>query len=229
MEEFVDWDATLISSVKEAVDHYQEKVTTLLSLLLPRLQDGFFVQRGNIFGFGNYDPASPMLVTSNNMEQLNQAPINNMSSDTSSSAFLKGKSYDLVELKPAAEFLKYKNCVKPYNNPVSNWKSKQSELEEAGLHKKESVSLATEKRKNGDLQKLKAQGGPMATPDEVDLLVNDDSQTDAAKLDRLYLEIRYARDTTLSLPKSSSLFRLKEKFKKLALETYRLNLKVYLS
>ena len=69
----------------------------------------------------------------------------------------------------------------------------------------------------------------MATPDEVDLLVNDDSQTDAAKLDRLYLEIRYARDTTLSLPKSSSLFRLKEKYKKLALETYRLNLKVYLS
>ena len=49
MEEFVDWDATLISSVKEAVDHYQEKVTTLLSLLLPKLADGFFVQRGNIF------------------------------------------------------------------------------------------------------------------------------------------------------------------------------------
>ena len=97
-----------------------------------------------------------MLVTSNNMEQLNQAPINNMSSEravgsinyevgvrgrkeidtcsTYCSAFLKGKSYDLVELKPAAEFLKYKNCVKPYNNPVSNWKSKQSELKEAGLH-----------------------------------------------------------------------------------------------
>lgn len=69
----------------------------------------------------------------------------------------------------------------------------------------------------------------MATPDEVDLLVNDDSLTDAAKLDRLYLEVRYARDTTLSLPKSSSLSRLKEKYKKLALETYRLNLKVYLS
>ena len=49
MEEFVDWDATLISSVKEAVDHYQEKVTTLLSLLLPKLAHGFFVQRGNIF------------------------------------------------------------------------------------------------------------------------------------------------------------------------------------
>ena len=89
------------------------------------------------------------------------------------------------------------------------------------------ATLATEKRKNGGLQKLKAQGGPMATPDEVDLLVNDDSQTDAVKLDRLYLEIRYARDTTLSLPKSSSLFRLKEKYKDL--ETYRLNLKVYLS
>ena len=77
-----------------------------------------------------------------------------------------------MELKPAAEFLKYKNCVKPYNNLVSNWKSKQSELEETGLHKKESVSLATEKRKNGDLQKLKAQGGPVTTPEDVELLVN---------------------------------------------------------
>ena len=143
--------------------------------------------------------------------------------------FLKGKSYDLVELKPAAEFLKYRNFVKPFNNLVSDWNNKQSELEEAGLHKKESVSLATEKRKNGDLQKLKAQGGPMTTPEEVDLLLNDDSLTDVEKLDRLYIEARYARDTTFLLPKSSSIFRLKEKYKKLAVETYRLNLKVYLS
>ena len=92
-----------------------------------------------------------MLVTSKNMEQLNQAPINNMSSEravgsinhefgvrgrkeinAASCAFLKGKSYDLVELKPAAEFLKYRNFVKPFNNLVSDWNNKQSELEEAG-------------------------------------------------------------------------------------------------
>ena len=30
MDEVVNWEADLISSVKEAVDHYQEKVTTLL-------------------------------------------------------------------------------------------------------------------------------------------------------------------------------------------------------
>ena len=69
----------------------------------------------------------------------------------------------------------------------------------------------------------------MTTPEEVDLLVNDDSLTDVEKLDRLYIEARYARDTTFLLPKSSSIFRLKEKYKKLALETYRPNLKVYLS
>ena len=55
----------------------------------------------------------------------------------------------------------------------------------------------------------------MTTPEEVDLLVNDDSLTDVEKLDRLYIEVRYARDTTLSLPKSSSIFRLKEKYFKL--------------
>ena len=46
---------------------------------------------------------------------------------------------------------------------------------------------------------------------------------------RLYTEVRYARDTSLSLPKSSALFRLKEKYKNLPTFTYQQNLKTYLS
>ena len=76
----------------------------------------------------------------------------------------------------------------------------------------------TEKRKMGDLQKLKSLGGPLTTPDEVDVLVNDDDLSDEQKQDRLYIEVRYARDTTLSLPKVSPIFRLKNKYKKLFFE-----------
>ena len=48
------------------------------------------------------------------------------------------------------------------------------------------------------------------------------------KQDRLYTEVRYCRDTTVSLPKKSDLFRLKEKYKPLSVEQYATNLKVYL-
>ena len=51
---------------------------------------------------------------------------------------------------------------------------------------------------------------------------------DKDKQDRLYTEVRYARDTTLSLPKKSELFRLKEKYKPLPVGKFATNLKVYL-
>ena len=140
-----------------------------------------------------------------------------------------GKSYDLVEQKPADEFEKFKKQVKPVNTLVAEWRKRQACLQEKGLDKKQVQSLTTERRRNGDLQKLKCYGGPMTKPEEVDKLVEDVDTSEAEKLDRLYLEVRYARDTTLSLPKSSPLFRLKDKYKKLPLETYQKNLKVYLS
>ena len=42
-------------------------------------------------------------------------------------------------------------------------------------------------------------------------------------------EVRYARDTSLSLPKASDLYKLKEKYRNLPIATYTSNLKVYLS
>ena len=48
------------------------------------------------------------------------------------------------------------------------------------------------------------------------------------KSKRLYLEVRYCRDTCLSLPKSSDLFRLKKNYKNLPNEHYVSNLCIYL-
>ena len=130
---------------------------------------------------------------------------------------------------PAGEFWNFVNLVKPYNNLVKEWKVEQSKLQDAGLTKKQIAALAVEKRRMKDLEKLKSYGGPMTTPEEVDKLVDDDALTDDEKLARIYIEVRYARDTTLSLPRGSDLFDLKKNYKNLSLDTYRKNLKVYLS
>ena len=56
-----------------------------------------------------------------------------------------------------------------------------------------------------DLQKLKSVVGPITTPDEVDEIVACLTLSSKQKQDRLYLEVRYARDSTLSLPKNSNI------------------------
>ena len=100
-----------------------------------------------------------------------------------------------------------------------SWKSAQSALREAGLSKKEAISLTTVRRCLKDLEQLKACGGPVTSPEEVNRLVSDANISEVEKQNRLFTEVRYARDTSLSLPKASPLFSLMYKYKKLPVET----------
>ena len=52
--------------------------------------------------------------------------------------------------------------------------------------------------------------------------------TEEEKVKRLSLEVRFARDTCVSLPKSSEIFRIKRDYKNLKSDEYATNLKVYL-
>ena len=111
--------------MKENAYVHSEKIVSVLKILLPRLAQGFFVQRGYVFCFRDFNPDSAKLVTEQYMSQLNQAPIYNLDSERSvvsinyeldtrgatqihsaSSSFLKGKSYDLIELCPPEEYKK---------------------------------------------------------------------------------------------------------------------------
>ena len=78
-----------------------------------------------------------------------------------------------------------------------------------------------------DLTKLKDLGGPFTTADEVDTFMCTDL-SDSDKVSRLYLEVRYHRDTCVSLPKSSEIFKLKRGYKNLVPAEYATNLKIYL-
>ena len=51
---------------------------------------------------------------------------------------------------------------------------------------------------------------------------------DKDKNQRLYLEIRYARDTSIAFPKTSDIFKLKKNYKNLETSAYAANLKAYL-
>lgn len=52
--------------------------------------------------------------------------------------------------------------------------------------------------------------------------------SDDNKNKRLYLEVRYEKNTSISFPKSSEVFRLKKKYKNLPTNDYCVNLITYL-
>ena len=57
-----------------------------------------------------------------------------------------------------------------------------------------------DKSRNQDSEKLKKVVGPFTSADGVKLYIEDTSINESEKISRLYTEIRYARDTSLSLP-----------------------------
>ena len=81
------------------------------------------------------------------------------------------------------------------------------------------------RRKTKDLEKLKCMGGPFTMSSQVDEYMKSD---DSNKVTRLYIEVRYARDTSLSMPKNSDIFRLMKDHRSYSEETYATNLKLYL-
>ena len=86
----------------------------------------------------------------------------------------------------------------------------------------------SDQMRNSDLEYLKSMGGPFTKPEEVDAFVNSE-MNDEQKIKRLYIEVLYCRNSSLSLPKSSPIFRFKENHKNLYISHYQSNLKVYLS
>ena len=106
---------------------------------------------------------------------------------------------------------------------------KQGELLKKGMDSKEAENVLLDKRHHADLNILKEKGGPFTKSDEVDIFLARVDITDADKIKHLYFEISYAQDTSLSIPKTSDIYKLKKDYKNLPLMTYARNLKTYLS
>ena len=78
-----------------------------------------------------------------------------------------------------------------------------------------------------DLTILKGVNGPFTSLSEVDAFLNS-NLFPGKNLSRLYIEVRYARDTSLSIPKTSDIFRLMKDYKKLAIKKYATTLRLFL-
>ena len=107
---------------------------------------------------------------------------------------------------------------------LAEWEKKQVELKKKGMEEKKLSNVAQDMQRNGDLAKLTEQGGPFTKQEQVDDFLKRTDLDDTAKNKRLYMEVRFAKNSSLSYPKSSDIFRLKEKGRNLSTSVYAVNL-----
>ena len=75
------WPEEVLQKLMLFINANQTRIVEILRLILPQIAQGFFQQRGNIFGFGDFEKNSSELLTNQDFAKLNEAPINNLDSE----------------------------------------------------------------------------------------------------------------------------------------------------
>ena len=206
------------------------QASKIVTSVLKKLAEGWKIQKGEVFGFGDSQVTSLSLSTIDE-QKLNSAPMNNLDAErsvgsinykikergapnlpTASTMHVIAKSAEMIEGKVISKEIREMERKKVVPSIVEAWEATQKQLSKDGLSEKETQSRATDKRRNADLIKLKAFNGPFSSSAEVRVFAATDIPEEK-KVDRLYLEVRYSRDSCVNFPKNSDIFRLLNNYK----------------
>ena len=145
---------------------------------------------------------------------------------TCSRNLILNKSKDLI--KQNYDFKLFKKPKEEIAALRQQWSQKIKELDLKGFTAKEALNLTEENKKLNDLATLKQQDlpGPFTSSKEV-LDYMSSCPDSKEKNNRMYLEVRYARESSMSLKRTSAVFKLKIGGKNLSTEDYATNLNKY--
>lgn len=236
----------MIGSVKQVANKHLIDCLALTKKLLPQLAHVLAMQRGKYYGFGNFPQEYPVF---DQCHEIDQTPVHNLEMERqcgdTDQRLKKKASLDPVArgtvLKETSklrtninsDFRKMGSVVKQLDEIKFKWKLRQQELQAVGLSKKEANNLRIENRKLNILEKLKTQGGPFTSEEEISAYLSTTKDDYKLKSQRMRDEVTYARDTSLSLPKSSPVFHIFSteggKRRMLSPEQFAQNLKTLLS
>ena len=147
--------------------------------------------------------------------------------EASSRKLILNKSFDLVEASgKLSTYKSFRKAARDIKAMKIEWDKKMKRLEEEGNLRKDIDNNHIGNVKYADLEYLKARNGPFTKLEEV---VEYDCNTPESKEKnkRLYTEVRYAKNSCLSM-KHTSVFRLKRGHRNLSSKEYVENLCQYL-
>ena len=206
------YPAELLEPTKQVIEVHRNSIVKVLGILLPKLADGWSLQRGAVFSFGpqaNKDCSTK--ISDLNQEKLKNAPINNLDPERSvgtinhelkcrgakqlaaaSSALVKGKGYKLIKGEVMdKKYVKMGAKDGEVSKLIRKWKDSQAKLQEDGVEGKEASNLHADQQRHKDLSALQSLGGPFATPEDIDKFMDVQETSEEDKNKCLYLEVGY--------------------------------------
>ena len=220
------YPANLLQPTVEIIENFRSEVIAVLNILLPKVAKGFARQRGESFGFGD-TPLSEASIGKFDQEKLKVAPISNLDSErsvgsinyelkirgakqlrTASAALVKSKCSIQPSGKLDKKFFKMTESGGELPTILKKWEERQKELLKKGMEEKEIANINVDQQRNSDLQKLIELQGPFTSAQELEVYMARDDIGELDKGKRLYLEVRHAKNSSISFPRVSEIFRL---------------------
>lgn len=245
------YSPSLLEPTIQIIEQYRQEICKTLELLLPKLAAGWKHQRGEMFGFGEAenDEDNNTNIRSLDQDKLKKAPVHNLDAERAvgsvnyglkvrgakeirsvSSSLIKAKAAELLEgSEVTGTFKKMTKRGGAVPAILEAWEEKQAKLKKEGMEDRELASIAQDKQRNCDLAYLTELGGPFTRPEQVEEFLKNPDLEDITKNKRLYVEVRHAKNSSLSFPKASDVFRLKKNGRNLTSAEYAVNLTTYLS
>jgi len=75
------WPKRLLDEISSAANANEAELVKIFRIMLPKLVNGWFWQRGDVFRFGNFDQGNPKLLVNLDPIRLENASINNMAAE----------------------------------------------------------------------------------------------------------------------------------------------------
>ena len=217
-----EYKMDVLNSVGEMARSHLDECITLANKMIPQIGDVLAMQRGKYYDFGEYPREYHVF---DQCDNIDNTPVHNLQMERqcgdTDHRLKKKSSLNVVTrgtiLKntaslrgsvPTSEFRKMGPIVRELTKIKCQWSERQKELQTYGLTKKEADLLKIENRKLNILDKLKSQGGPFTSDEQVQKYLDNSKDSTKEKLSRMKDEVTYARDTCSSLPKSNPIFRI---------------------
>ena len=112
--------------------------------------------------------------------------------------------------KYGGSFKGFAQAAKRVRNLKVEWRKKQEEVAEVKLTKKQTKNLKIDGRVMKQLKELKKVGSPFTDVYSIDSYLADESLLMKERKSRMKMEIQYARDTSLSIPRKNPVFRIRK-------------------
>ena len=212
----------VVESVREAAEEHSEDVALLVKHMLPELATTLARQRRD---YGLDEEAFPaQFPVEKQASEIDDTPTNNMAMErlmgltdqrlkklqtlpATSRSIILMKTKAFKEAREMPNFRSFKQQVEAKRNLEAQWNQKMSEKLKEDEEKRQEVALGKERKRLQMLEELKQENGPFTNAEQVEeFMAKEISENE--KQARLKKEVKFARDSSTTLPKVDSLFKI---------------------